>query len=141
MQTVNSHHYQSNTDTFNDENSVVTAALGQLLSTTSQNPTINSKDEIRLTGNENTVSIVSAPKNVKFIIPLSRSGITSNESTFSVIESTTRKITHVKDIFPLNPLSQSQIDTVTLTSSSNSEQIDPENQQDEEIPLLSKENK
>ncbi len=95
---------------------MITAALGQLLSTASQNPA----EEIRLTGNENKVSIVSGPKNVKFIIPFARSGITSNESSFGVIDSTTRTITHVKDIFPLNPLLQSQIDTFNHSSSSNS---------------------
>ncbi len=62
-----------------------------------------------------------------FLIPFGRSGMTSNESTFSVIESTTRTITHVKDIFPLNSLSQSQTTTtnheihpITPSSSSNS---------------------
>jgi hypothetical protein len=84
------------------------------MSPTSQNTTNNSIDETRATTNEG-VSIVSAPKNVKFIIPLGRSGITSNESTFGVIESTTRTITHMKDIFPLNSTSQSQTTTTTLT--------------------------
>jgi hypothetical protein len=80
------------------------------MSPTSQTATTNSTDDTRTTTNEG-VSIVSAPKNVKFLIPLGRSGLTSNDSTFSVIESTTRTITHVKDIFPLNPSSQSQTTT------------------------------
>ena len=110
----NNHHHQHlpNSDSFNEyqfytENSVLGAALNRLMSPTSQTIATNSTDDTRTTANEG-VSIVSAPKNVKFLIPLSRSGITSNESTFGVIESTTRTITHVKDIFPLNPSSQSQ---------------------------------
>jgi hypothetical protein len=128
--TANGQQLQFNNDyQFCDENSAITAALGQLLATTSQNST----DEVHTVENDNKVSFVSAPKNVKFIIPLGRSGVTSNESTFGVIESTKRTITHVKDIFPLNPISQSQINT-------------EENQQEitksdsEEIPLLSNEN-
>jgi hypothetical protein len=88
---------------------------------------------MRVAENDNKVSIVSAPKNVKFIIPLGRSGITSNESTFGVIESTTRTITHVKDIFPLNPISQSQINT-------EEHQQEMTKSDSEEIPLLSNEN-
>jgi hypothetical protein len=82
-------------------------------------------DDPRTAANDG-VSIISAPKNVKFLIPLNRSGITSNDSTFGVIDSTTRTITHVKDIFPLNPPLQSRIttnnggDVVTGSSSSNS---------------------
>jgi hypothetical protein len=85
------------------------------MSPTSPNTTNNSIDETRAAANEG-VSIVSAPKNVKFIIPLGRSGITSNESTFGVIESTTRTITHMKDIFPLNSALQSQTTTTTMIS-------------------------
>ncbi len=131
---------------------MITAALGQLLSKTSQNPTINSAH----TMNDNKVSIVSAPKNVKFIIPFGQSGGTSNESTFGVIESSTRTITHVKDIFSVNSLSQSQMtpnqesETVITSLSSNSlataSSFNTEQQQEmmksdsEEIPLLSNEN-
>jgi hypothetical protein len=86
------------------------------MSPTSQTATTNSTDDTRTATNEG-VSIVSAPKNVKFLIPLGRSGVTSNDSTFSVIESTTRTITHVKDIFPLNPSSQ------FLTTANNGEDI------------------
>lgn len=117
---------------FCTENNVLTTALTQLLSTApTQNSTIND--------NNNKVSIVSAPKNVKFIIPLARSGITSNESTFGVIESTTRTITHVKDIFPLNPLTQSPSD------SEQQQQQQPQRtamtkSDSEEVPLLSNEN-
>jgi hypothetical protein len=128
--TANGQQLQFNNDyQFCDENNALTAALGQLLSTTSQNST----DEMRVAENDNKVSIVSAPKNVKFIIPLGRSGITSNESTFGVIESTTRTITHVKDIFPLNPISQSQINT-------EEHQQEMTKSDSEEIPLLSNEN-
>jgi len=132
LSTTNNNGHQNliNSDAFNEyqfytENSVLGAALNRLMSPTSQNTTINSIDETRTTANEG-VSIVSAPKNVKFIIPLVRSGLTSNESTFGVIESTTRTITHVKDIFPLNSSLQSQTtptnngdDIVTTSSSSN----------------------
>jgi len=126
----NGHQNLTNNDAFNEyqfytENSVRGAALNRLMSPTSQNTTSNSIDETRATTNEG-VSIVSAPKNVKFIIPLGRSGITSNDSTFGVIESTTRTITHVKDIFPLNSSLQSQTtptnngdDIVTASSSLN----------------------
>lgn len=79
---------------FCTENSVITAALSHILS--------NSTDE-------NKLSIVSPPKNVKFVVPLTRSGMASNDSTYGVVDSTTRTITHVKDIFPLNLTSQSQI--------------------------------
>lgn len=101
---------------FCTENNVITTAFGQLLS----NPT-----------EENKVSIASPPKNVKFIIPVSRSGVTSNESTFNAVDSTTRTITHVKDIFPLNfSLSQSQTTLVDTNMKNDSE----------EIPLLPIEN-
>lgn len=83
------------------------------MSPSSQNTTNNSIDETRAPVANEGVSIVSAPKNVKFIIPLGRSGITSNDSTFGVIESTTRTITHVKDIFPLNSSLQPQTTTTT----------------------------
>jgi hypothetical protein len=113
----NGHQTLTNNDPFNDyqfytENSVLGAALSRLMSPTSQNETTHSIDETRATANEG-VSIVSAPKNVKFIIPFGRPGIASNESTFGVIESTTRTITHVKDIFPLNSPLQSQITTTS----------------------------
>ncbi|CAF4328042.1 unnamed protein product, partial [Adineta steineri] len=114
------HEYQ-----FYSENSVLGAALNRLMSPTSQNTTIHSIDELRPQNNEG-VSIISAPKNVKFLIPLNRTGITSNESTFGVIESTTRTITHVKDIFPLNPPVQSQItnnEADTIMSSSNTSSV------------------
>jgi len=133
LSTTNNNGHQNliNSDAFNEyqfytENSVLGAALNRLMSPTSQNTTIHSIDETRTTANEG-VSIVSAPKNVKFIIPLVRSGLTSNESTFGVIESTTRTITHVKDIFPINSSLQSQTttinngdDTATASTSSNS---------------------
>ncbi|UJR25141.1 hypothetical protein I4U23_006500 [Adineta vaga] len=98
----NNHLTHSNLDTFNEyqfytENSVLGAALNRLMSPTTAT---NSLEDSRPVGTEG-VSIVSAPKNVKFLIPLGRSGITSNESTFGVVDSTTRTITHVKDIFPL----------------------------------------
>ena len=146
-----------NNGSFNDyqfcpDNSVLGTALSQLLQATSRNTTINSTDEVHVTGNDK-VSIVSGPKNVKFLIPFTRSGITSNESTLGLIESTTRTITHVKDIFPLNALSQSQTitnnetDTITSAPSRNSASIfDTEHRQNrtnsdsEEIPLLSKDN-
>lgn len=97
--------YLVNSDTLNDvefvsENSVLGAALTKIMSSTLQNTANQSLDETRPTPNE-SVSIVSVPKNVKFLIPLGRSGLASNESTFGVIESTTRTITHVKDIFPV----------------------------------------
>jgi hypothetical protein len=149
LSTTNNNGHQNliNSDAFNEyqfytENSVLGAALNRLMSPTSQNTTINSIDETRTTANEG-VSIVSAPKNVKFIIPLVRSGLTSNESTFGVIESTTRTITHVKDIFPLNSSLQSQTtttinngdDTVTASTSSNSTItspfFEPERRQDQ----------
>ncbi|CAF1241410.1 unnamed protein product [Adineta ricciae] len=110
------------TDVLNDyqfytENSVLGAALNRLMSSTTAN---NSMDDARPTGSEG-VSIVSAPKNVKFLIPLGRSGITSNESTFGVVESTTRTITHVKDIFPLQSQTSNAADEpfqpATLSSS------------------------
>jgi hypothetical protein len=112
------------------------------LLSTSQKPS----EEIRLGGNENKVSIVSAPKNVKFIIPMGRSGITSNESTYGVIDSTTRTITHVKDIFPLNPLFQSQTtnsssNSVVTTSLFDTDQRNEVSKDDsEDIPLLPNEN-
>lgn len=93
---------------FYTENTALEAALNRLISPSSQNKNANLTDETYTVPNEG-VSIVSAPKNVKFLIPLVRSGITSNESTFGVIESTTRTITHVKDIFPYNNSAQSQI--------------------------------
>ncbi|CAF3900552.1 unnamed protein product [Rotaria sp. Silwood2] len=132
--TVNTNHNQNllSNESFNEyqfytENSVLGAALSRLMS---KNPRSNSIDETSTAPNEG-VSIVSAPKNVKFLIPLVRSGITSNESTFGVIESTTRTITHVKDIFPLNSSSQSQKipttnnveDTANVSSPSNSMNI------------------
>jgi hypothetical protein len=122
-----------------------------LLSTKSQNASNNSTDEIQVGGNDK-VSFVSAPKNVKFLIPLGRAGITSNESTYGVIESTTRTITHVKDIFAYDPSLQSHMitnnetDTISPSSSSNSaitaSVFDTEQGQNitkinsEEIPLL-----
>jgi hypothetical protein len=69
--------------------------------------------------------------------------MTSNESSFGVIESTTRTIKHVKDIFPHNPSLQSQMGTDTVTASSSSSDIGHRHDQDElnksdseEIPLL-----
>lgn len=125
----------TNSDPFNEyqfytENSVLGSALNRLMSPSSQNTTNNSIDEARTNVMNEGVSIVSAPKNVKFIIPLGRSGITSNDSTFGVIESTTRTITHMKDIFPLNSSLQSQTmstinnedDTVHQSLSSNSKE-------------------
>ena len=100
------------------------------MSSTSQNTISNSNDETCIAPNED-VSTVSTSKNVKFLIPLSRSGMNSNGSTLSLMDSTTRSITHVKDIFSSSsPLLQSQTittkmknnerDVVTISSSSNS---------------------
>ncbi|CAF3023680.1 unnamed protein product [Rotaria socialis] len=125
----NQHSTLPKNDSFNEyqfytDNSVLGAALNHLMS---QNSATNPNDEICTVPNEG-VSIVSAPKNVKFLIPLARSGITSNESTFGVIESSTRTITHVKDIFSLNSPPPSQKvtatqnngdDTLTFSSLSN----------------------
>ncbi|CAF0790019.1 unnamed protein product [Adineta steineri] len=154
---INDHQNLSNNDTYNDYqfyrgNDILNAALDQLLHTSSQHTTINSADEIGMTSNDK-VSIVSGPKNVKFLIPLTRSGITSNESTFGVIESTTRTITHVKDLFPVNLTLQSQttqinndIESSTPSSSSHLTtiaslfSIEPQqtvsHNDSEEIPLL-----
>jgi hypothetical protein len=114
------------------DSSIFGAALTQLLSSNGT----HTLDETRATSNEG-VSIVSAPKNVKFLIPLGRSGINSNESTFGLIESTTRTVTHVRDIFPANPVASS-----TNTIEPPIESIDQANHQEmvisnsEEIPLL-----
>lgn len=78
----------------------------------SQNSTASMNEDKNASPNE-SISIFSAPKNVKFLIPLMRSGITSNESTLGVIESSTRSITHMKDIFPLNSAALSQKETIT----------------------------
>lgn len=115
---------------FYTENSVLGAALNQLMSPNGHNASNHSFDEARTTGNEG-VSIVSAPKNVKFLIPLGRSGITSNDSTFGLIESSTRTITHVKDIFPFSGAIQSQ------PATSNAEE--PIKSDSEESPLLENE--
>ena len=124
------HQHLINNDLFNEyqfytENSVLNAALNRLISPISQTTTSNSNDETRAIANEG-VSIVSAPKNVKFIIPLGRSGIASNESTFGVIESTTRTITHVKDIFPLNTTSQPQATTTTMANNGDEPGLRPD---------------
>ena len=131
QQNLSNDNYQFSTD-----NEAITAALGQLFSTTSSNTNDHNS-------NENKVSIVSAPKNVKFIIPLSRSGLDSNENTFGVIDSTTRTITHVKDIFPLNSLvASSTTNHPPMINPSSSSIFDTEEQQDtskddyEDIPLL-----
>lgn len=140
------------------EHTVLGAALNRLMSSNTRDSTSNSLDEARLPGSEG-VSIVSAPKNVKFLIPLGRSGVTSNESTYGLVESTTRTITHVKDIFPFNPTAPhpSMVNqggnTATGSSSSHSaetsEIYDQEQQQQrpdnvksdsEEAPLLRNEN-
>ncbi|CAF1032924.1 unnamed protein product [Adineta ricciae] len=137
---------------FYSENNALNAALSQILQTTSQDSDKNSSDEIRIGGNEK-MSIVSGPKNVKFLIPLARSGLTSNDSTLGVIESTTRTITHVKDIFPVHVAQQSHttatnidLDTITPSSSTNSavaatlfdveQPATVTNSDGEEIPLL-----
>jgi hypothetical protein len=140
------------------EHSVLGAALNRLMSPHSQDTIGHSYDDTRLTNNDG-VSFVSAPKNVKFLIPLGRSGITSNESTFGLVESTTRTITHVKDIFPMNFPTEHQTVTNntgdmidTFLSSNSDEKVDVFNagrRQDrhdimksdsEEIPLLSNDN-
>ena len=116
--TVNHHHSHHNGglhDPFNDyqfytEHSELGAALNRLMSPNQHYASTNAADDTRNPPNE-SVSIVSAPKNVKFLIPLGRSGLASNESTLGVIESTTRTITHIKDIFPLNASSQNQAST------------------------------
>ena len=96
-----------NESQFYTENNVLGAALNRLTLSTSQNTINNCNDETCTTPNEG-VSVASVPKNVKFHVPLSRSDMNSNESTFGVIDSTTAPITHVKDIFPLTSLSKSQ---------------------------------
>ena len=121
-------------------NHVLPAAFGQLFSATSPNTTDQDN-------NESTVAFVSAPKNVKFLIPLARSGADSNQSSFGVIDSTTGTITHVKDIFPFHPLVPSaannnhQTDTHPSSTSivkreEEQEQHDMSNDECEELPLL-----
>lgn len=146
-----------NNDSFNDyqfypDNSVLNAAVSQLMHSRSQYTTINSTNEIRVAGNDR-VSYVAGPKNVKFLVPLTQSGVTSNESTLGLVESTTRTITHVRDIFPLNSSLQSQTITnpevETITSSNSvirASLFDVECRQtatqsdSEEIPLLPSDN-
>ena len=118
------------------EHTVLGAALSQLMSPNGQNTSANSFDEVRSAGNEG-VSIVSAPKNVKFLIPLGRPGVTSNDSTFGLIESTTRTITHMKDIFPLNGSPQCPAVT-NLTSPDRDETGKSDG---EESPLLANESR
>ncbi|CAF2459125.1 unnamed protein product [Rotaria sp. Silwood2] len=126
----NDHRNLSNDDPFNEyefhsENGVFSAALNRLFSNTLPNKTSNSTDEVLVYDN-NKVSFVSVPKNVTFLIPSGLSGITSNDSTFSAIESTIRTTTHIKDIFPVKASSESQsitkdeTDMVTSSSSPNS---------------------
>ncbi|CAF3425386.1 unnamed protein product [Rotaria sp. Silwood1] len=126
----NNHQNRSNNDSSNEyefyyDNGVLGTALNQLFSNTSPNKTMNSIKEDS-TDDNNKVSIASVPKNVTFLIPSSLSSITSNESTFDVIETTTRTTNHIKDIFSVNsPLESQKItknetDTVTSSSSPNS---------------------
>lgn len=149
-----------NTDPHNEyqlypENNVLGAALGQLFSHSLQKKTMNPTDTICIEDN-NKISIVTAPKNVKFLIPSGRSGITSNDSTFGVIEATKRTITHVKDLFPINSeleseaITNNQTKAMTPSSSSNSltnvSSSDKQYNQEivkigsDEIPLLSNDN-
>lgn len=124
---------------FNDDyqlsmgNHVLPAAFGQLFSTTSPNTTDHSN-------NENQVSFISAPKNVKFLIPLARSGADSNENTYSVIESTTRTITHVKDIFPFHPpvpsATNNHQSSTSILHTEDDEQHDMNKDDCEDLPLL-----
>ncbi|CAF4233344.1 unnamed protein product, partial [Rotaria sordida] len=99
--------------------------FNQLFSNTPLNKTMNSTDKV-LVNDSNKVSIISIPKHVKFLISSDLSDITSNDSTFGIIESTTGQITHVKDIFSVNFPLESQIitknetDKVISSSSSNS---------------------
>lgn len=122
------------------ERSVLGAALNQMISSNTR----NSIDETRLNTSDG-FSIVSAPKNVKFLIPLGRSGVTSNESTYGLVESTSRTITHVKDIFPLNSSvgnsSNVQQTNVIGSSSSQTESLaaDSMRNDSEDAPLLNEE--
>ncbi|CAF0763759.1 unnamed protein product [Rotaria sordida] len=126
----NDHQNLTNNDPFNDyevysDNSVLSGAFNQLFSNTPLNKTMNSTDKV-LVNDSNKVSIISIPKHVKFLISSDLSDITSNDSTFGIIESTTGQITHVKDIFSVNFPLESQIitknetDKVISSSSSNS---------------------
>ena len=110
-----SHHQVAQNNLLNDpthdyqfytEQSIIGAALNQMMSSNISNTAPNTTEESRASNNEG-ISIVSVPKNVKFLIPLGRSGMNSNESTFGLIESTTRTITHMKDVFPLTISTQS----------------------------------
>ena len=72
--------------------------INQLLSNGTQHSYINSGEEVYAVDADN-LTVISAPKNVKFLIPLARSGLTSNESTFGVNEHDNRVIKNVRDIF------------------------------------------
>ncbi|CAF4502299.1 unnamed protein product, partial [Rotaria socialis] len=157
----NDHQQLLNSDPYNEYqfysgNSVLSSALDQLFSHSTQKNIMNSSDRVHAEDNSNKISIVAASKNVTFLIPSVRSGITPNDSAFDVNESTTRTITHVKDIFPANSSFQShtitsnEINTATPSSSSdsvtNSLLLEKDQQQEivrsanEEIPLLKSDN-
>ncbi|CAF1462733.1 unnamed protein product [Rotaria magnacalcarata] len=155
------HQQLLNSDPYNEYqfysgNSVLSSALDQLFSRSTQKNIMNSSDRVHAEDNSNKISIIAVSKNVTFLIPSDRSGITSNDSTFDVNESTTRTIAPVEDIFPVNSSLQSQtitsneINTVAPSSSSNSVAnsllLEKDQQQEivrsasEEIPLLTSDN-
>ena len=111
------------------------------MSANTRNSTSNSLEETRLNPSDG-FSIVSAPKNVKFLIPLNREGITSNESTYGLVESTSRTITHVKDIFPLSPsaINVPNVQQVNGSSSSQSAETSEifDHEQSQSRPEISK---
>lgn len=53
---------------------------------------------------ENDLKLLSGSKTVKFLIPLSRSGLTSNESTIGINDLENRFIPDVRDLFSNPPL-------------------------------------
>ena len=84
------------------DNSLLGMALGQLLSTAAQQSYNSAANDSGSNGNE-SVTILPVTKNVKFLIPLDRSGLTSNDSTLGTNERDNREIPRVQDIFPSNP--------------------------------------
>lgn len=84
------------------DNSLLGMALGQLLSTAAQQTYSSAANESGSNGNE-SVTILPGTKNVKFLIPMGRSGLTSNDSTLGTNERDDRVIRRVQDIFPSNP--------------------------------------
>ncbi|CAF1132327.1 unnamed protein product [Didymodactylos carnosus] len=125
------------------EKNVLSAALSRLLSPSSTIPAnggtnlLDENDVLISTRPSSSDYVVTDKKNVKFFIPLSRSGVTSNEDTIGVIESTSRRIAHVKDLFSYNNTLQPSI-TISKIGTENHRQRD-ERQIDEE-PLLRESN-